>query len=64
MKDAFEKGFCTHPKCRTHIDPGSGVQWVDDDGQLQRYCWPHYQEMFRREEEEREKRAARGAVQG
>lgn len=64
MKDALEKGFCTRSKCRTHIDPGHGMQWVDDDGQLQRFCVPCYSDKLRREEEASEKRAAGRTVQG
>ena len=51
MKDALEKGYCTRPKCRTHVDPGHGIQWVDEKGDLQRFCTPCYEGMFKEREE-------------
>lgn len=39
-----ERGWmiCTAPHCRTLIRYGQGVQFVDGDQKLQRYCEKHY----------------------
>jgi hypothetical protein len=34
---------CTAPKCRTSLDHGAGLQFLDEKGLQQRYCWPHWQ---------------------
>jgi len=44
-EDALEKGLCTHPRCRKLLDPGSGNQWLDAKGELQRYCVAHWREL-------------------
>jgi len=58
MKDALEKGYCTRPKCRTHVDPGHGNQWVDEKGELQRYCTPCYEKKFKEREEKKNEETA------
>lgn len=30
---------CTRPRCRTSLDPGAGIQFLDEEGNQQRYCW-------------------------
>lgn len=41
--DGATSGFnslrCTRPKCRTTLDFGAGMQFLDDEGNQQRYCW-------------------------
>ena len=33
---------CTRPRCRTTLDHGAGNQFVDEEGNQQRYCWPDW----------------------
>jgi hypothetical protein len=33
---------CTRPRCRTTLDFGAGLQFVDEEGNQQRYCWPDW----------------------
>jgi hypothetical protein len=42
--DGASSGFnsprCT--KCRRAMDYGAGMQFLDDEGNQQRYCWPDW----------------------
>jgi hypothetical protein len=33
---------CTRLKCRTTLDFGAGMQFLDEEGSQQRYCWPDW----------------------
>lgn len=33
---------CTRLKCRTTLDFGAGMQFLDEAGIQQRYCWPDW----------------------
>jgi hypothetical protein len=35
---------CTAPYCRKLVGYGFGIQFVDDDGKTQRYCWECWSE--------------------
>lgn len=35
---------CTAPYCRKLVGYGFGIQFVDDDGKVQRYCWECWSE--------------------
>lgn len=47
LNAALERGFCTHPSCRDIIDPGQGIQWLDEQGVWHRYCSTHYSDKVR-----------------
>lgn len=36
---------CTARGCRTKIKDGSGIQWLDEKGEWERYCIHCYAEM-------------------
>ena len=38
---------CTNQKCRVNVDPGQGMQYVDEHGTLQRVCWTCWKEINR-----------------
>ena len=40
---------CTNPKCRGRIKDGQGNQWIDSEGELQRYCWACHVEWIEAE---------------
>jgi hypothetical protein len=41
--DGWDSPVCTARKCRAEVNPGYGNQFIDADGEHQRYCWPCYQ---------------------
>lgn len=44
MKNDFESGYCTAPRCRTFLPNGSGQQVQNQDGTLDRFCPRHMHE--------------------
>ena len=45
--------------CLGNVDDGQGLQFVDEEGENQRYCWPCWVNMHRKQDEEWEKKQAR-----
>lgn len=37
---------CTAPRCRKYVKSGDGLQWIDEDGELQRYCLKHHMALY------------------
>lgn len=50
-KGALEEGYCTAPLCRKFVKFGDGNQWIDEKGELERFCWKCWQGLFKKEEE-------------
>jgi len=49
---------CTHPRCRTTVDHGSGIQWLDERKKWQRFCGRCYEALCAADEKKAEKKAA------
>ena len=47
QQDALDAGFCTHKKCRQYIINGQGNQIIMERNVLHRFCWKHWQELFK-----------------
>lgn len=47
MKEAFDSGYCTAPRCRTFLEPGQGQQFQRPDGEVDRLCPRHAAEEYR-----------------
>lgn len=41
---------CSALRCRKSVDPGHGIQWLDEEGEMQRYCAPCYCKKLAKEE--------------
>lgn len=44
--DTWDNLICTAPRCRTFVKSGDGNQFIDEDGDLQRWCLKHYMTLF------------------
>lgn len=49
-EEAVESLACTASRCRKNVDPGQGIQWLNEKGEIERYCWGHYKKMIAEEE--------------
>lgn len=53
---------CTAPRCRTYVKSGEGNQFIDEDGDLQRWCVKHWTGMFKEAKNGKSEAAEGGAT--